>query len=314
MILTVTPDPVVDKVFIIDEWLPSSVMHAKKVVTSVGGKGLDASVALRHLGEETTALSFLAGENGQQLSSLVENYGIHSQPIWVSGETRCANIVAEQKHQRHSHLFSGGISVNASLLDKLLEDLDQQLEQTNWLLTGGIFPSSLPPDFFAILTQHAHQTKTKILIDAHSEYIRPSISSKPDVIKMNRKEFEWTFDTEVPTFNELIFQAGNIYEKAKLNALVITCGADGILAFTTEGIIHAHPPSLQVINAAGAGDAASAAIAWRRNLGDNWEIALQWAASASAAVVLTEGTADLLLDDVMKIFPEVTTNIISETC
>ena len=312
MILSVTPDPVLDKIFFIDEWIPSSVMHAKKVKISVGGKGLDASVALRHLGEETLAISFLAGKTGQQLSALINRYGIQSRPIWVAGETRCANIVAEQTHQRHSHLFSGGISVNTPQLKKLLDDLDQQLIQSNWLLTGGIFPSSLPSDFFGTLTLRAHKAGAKILIDAHSQFLHPVIAFKPDIIKMNRKEFEWTFETKGLTFDELILQARTIYDKHQMNALVLTCGAEGILAFTSEGVIHAHPPSLQVINAAGAGDAASAAIAWRLNLGDSWESTMRWAASASAAVVLTEGTADLLLDDVMRIFPEVTIENISE--
>ncbi|MEA3327225.1 MAG: hexose kinase [Chloroflexota bacterium] len=308
MILTVTPDPVLDKIYFIDEWLSSSVMHAHKTILSVGGKGLDSSVALSHLHQESIALCFLAGETGKQLSSLVNQYGIQSKPTWVDGETRCATIIAEQKHQRHTHLFSGGISVSDKHLEQFTQQFHQELENTEWIITGGIFPASLPQDFFVMLIQLAHQAGVKVLIDSHSQYIKPTLSEKPDVLKMNWKEFEWTFDAHSNSIEELILQAEQVYRQSPMESLVITCGAQGILAFTPAGIFHAIPPTLQVVNAAGAGDAASAALVWRLNQGEAWSEALRWAGAVSAAVVLTEGTADLHYRDVQDLLPEITLN------
>ena len=89
-----------------------------------------------------------------------------------------------------------------------------------------------------------------------------------------------------------------------LPALVITCGIDGILAITGEGEFLAVSPAQVEINSAGAGDAVSAAIAWRLSLGESWTEALRWGAAVSAAVVLTPGTADCNPEDVARILPD----------
>jgi 1-phosphofructokinase family hexose kinase len=294
-----------DQIFLIDEWLPGLPMRADETVLSVGGKGLDASVALRHLGVETVGLCFLAGDTGERLLELVENYGIVPKPIWVSGETRSAHIIAEQAHGRHSHVFSGGISVNVQQLDQLLVTFQEQLPNASWVLTGGVIPDSLPPYFFHTIATLAQCADVPILVDAHSDIMRKALPAGLDIIKMNQVEFEWTFERRAKPFSELLRAGKEIYREYGPQALVITRGAEGILGFTNAGIFTARPPSLEVINAAGAGDAASAALTWRRSLGDEWPESLRWACAASAAVVLTRGTADLDRGVVDQLIPQI---------
>ena len=90
-----------------------------------------------------------------------------------------------------------------------------------------------------------------------------------------------------------------------LPALVLTCGRDGIIIVTAEGVVQAQAPVQRAINAAGAGDAASAAIVWRRAQGDGWTETARWAAAISAASVVTEGTAEVRFADVEHLLPDV---------
>ena len=62
---------------------------------------------------------------------------------------------------------------------------------------------------------------------------------------------------------------------------------------------------MKEVNAAGAGDAVSAAIVYRITQGDDWTQALTWAAAVSAAVVLTEGTAECSMTDIQNLYPKV---------
>jgi 1-phosphofructokinase family hexose kinase len=305
MILTVTPDPVLDLVFLIDEWLPGLPMHADETVISVGGKGLDASVALRHLGVDTVGLCFLAGNTGERLLERVQEYGINPRPVWVSGETRSAHIIAERAHARHSHVFSGGISIGVHQLDQLLVDYQEQLKTADWVLTGGVFPDSLPPYFFHTIATLAQCADVPILVDSHSQYMENALPAGLDIIKMNQVEFEWTFGNTIDSFSSLQRAGETVFKQYKPQALVVTRGSQGLIAFTHQGIYSASPPELKVVNAAGAGDAASAAIAWRRSLGDDWSQTLRWACAASAAVVLTRGTADLQERDARDLLPQI---------
>ena len=66
MILTVTLNTALDKVLIIKEWISGSTMRTPHILTSVGGKGMDSSVVLRHLGVDTVGMGFVAGKSGDE--------------------------------------------------------------------------------------------------------------------------------------------------------------------------------------------------------------------------------------------------------
>ena len=67
MILTVCPNTALDKILFIEEWIPGTPMRTDRIVNSVGGKGLNSAVVLRHLGVETVGIGFFAGRIGQAL-------------------------------------------------------------------------------------------------------------------------------------------------------------------------------------------------------------------------------------------------------
>lgn len=305
MILTVTPDPVLDKIFFINEWTPGIPMTAHKTTTSVGGKGLDASVALRHLGQETVGLAFLAGQTGKELADMIRAYGIVLEPVWAGGTTRTAHIVSEIQQNRHTHLFSGSLEIDAVQAEEFYTRFSSLLPGASWVICGGIIPSVLPAGFYEPIIRRAIQSGVPVLIDTFRQFILDALPAKPTVVKMNLREFGWTFGQEYRCVEDLLPGAARVYQLYELNALVVTCGAEGIFAITPEGVFHALPPRIKAINATGAGDAASAAIAWRRSLGDPWDETLRWAAAVSAAVVLTEGTADCRPEDVENIYPQV---------
>ena len=311
MILTVTPDPVLDKILFIEEWTPGVPMQALGTTASVGGKGLDASIALRHLEQETVGMAFLAGRTGKELALMIEARGISLEAVWTGGETRTAHVITEIKPKRHSHLFSGQLEVDEGQCRLFFQRLSNRLLETAWVICGGIIPACLPANFYYRVIKEAGACDVPVLVDSFRDFILEAIPARPAVVKMNWQEFEWTFAEKAQGLEELLARGKKVYQEAALQALVITCGPEGILAFTPQGIFHAMPPRLDAVNAAGAGDAASAAIAWRRSVGDGWAATLHWAAAVSAAVVLTAGTADCRMEDIQRIYPQVEVKHIS---
>jgi 1-phosphofructokinase family hexose kinase len=305
MILTVTANTALDKVLFIDEWVSGSVMRTPKVVSSVGGKGLDSSVVLRHLGVETVAMAFIAGEAGRELAKIVEGYGIIPEWIWVGGETRTANVIVEREHNRHSHIISGNLSITPEQQLDYLQRFKLRLQEADWVICAGSVAGDLPPDFYRVFAEEARKAGVPVLIDTTGRPMQEAVAARPDIVKMNWDEFQATFGVEAKTLDDLIARARQVYTDKDLNALVITCSKEGILAFSRQGAFLTRAPILPSVNAAGAGDAVSSALAWRFSLGDTWREALKWAGAVSAAVVLTEGTADCRMEDIHKIYPDV---------
>jgi 1-phosphofructokinase len=310
MILTVILNSAIDRVLLIDELTPGLPMIARGMTTSVGGKGLDASVVLRQLGVETVGLAFVAGGNGQTLIDLLQAYGIVPEPIWVDGETRDIHVLAESNTRRVSHIKYGGLNINDQQLGQFVQAYRRRLSDSQWVICSGSVPASVPDSFCGELTRLAAEAGIPFLIDSSRNIVLEAILYRPTVVKMNWEEFEWTFGLRAKHLGDLIAAAREVHRERKLENLLLTCASQGILALTTEGDFRAVAPVQQVVNAAGAGDAVSAGLTWRLAAGEGWVDALRWSAAAAAAVVLTEGTADCRWEDVQGIYPQVTVEAI----
>lgn len=305
MILTVTLNSAIDKVLLLDELTPGLPMLAKKETVSIGGKGMDASVVLRHLGSETTGLAFVAGKTGSELAGLMAAYGITPELVWGEGETRVIYVLAESRAKRISHIKLGEVRIRQEHCEQFLQAYQQRLAESAWVICAGSTPPSLSPSFCGHLAQLAAEAGTPFLVDGSQEVIHRVLAHRPTIVKLNIEEFEWTFGAGCVTMADLLLAGRRALDEYHIRNLVITCGIHGILVFSHAGTFHARAPEQEVVNCAGAGDAVSAALAWRLAQSADWPDALRWAAATAAAVVRTEGTADCHRDDVQALLSQV---------
>lgn len=88
--------------------------------------------------------------------------------------------------------------------------------------------------------------------------------------------------------------------------VLVSLGADGMLAVTAQGIWWAAPPGAVVGNPTGAGDAAVAATARALTLGRPWDELLRDAVALSAAAVAAPVAGDFDPDLYVRLLPEIT--------
>ncbi|MCC7130291.1 MAG: hypothetical protein B6D39_08025 [Anaerolineae bacterium UTCFX2] len=310
MLLTVTLNPAIDQVLVVDRFVAGSDIPASQAVTCVGGKGLDVSVALRGFGVETTGLTLLAGANGCELQGILEEYGIVTAPVWVEGEIRICYVIAETESGAVTHIKHGGITPKPQDYQELVEELERLCQGAQWVICAGSLPGNADPSIYAEYIERARAHGCKTLIDCSGEPFRRGLAAHPEIAKMNRNEFQETFpaithsltDLSPTTLTPVVRQVALEYD---LDCFVVTCGADGILAVTPEASFIARAPVQQAYNAAGAGDAVSAALCWQMSSGKTFQEALHFAAAAGAAAVLTLATGECNADDVYRILPNV---------
>jgi 1-phosphofructokinase family hexose kinase len=310
VIVTITANPALDRVIFIDAWRPETSMRSPRSVDYVGGKGFDISVALAGLGVPSLAFGLMAGQVGWKLVSLLDGYGIEHALTWCEGETRIAHVIVETDLGRHSHIITPGFHVPLEKLSEFLDSFRAVLTDSAWVLASGSIAPGLPADFYRTVVEAAHRAGAKALLDTTGAPALAALPARPEILKLNRAEFAATF----PQFTsqdqgagllDFLAPARKVRQEYALPNLVVTAGADGILALTGAGEFKAAAPAQRAVNAAGAGDAASAALAWRLSLGESWAEALCWATASGAACVLTEGTAEVRLDDVHRLLPQV---------
>lgn len=303
MILTINVNAAIDSVYLIDRFVPETHMRAQKSMVSIGGKGLTTAVVLKTLGAPVQAISFIAGVNGKTLADLLARKEIETRLLWLPGETRTANVIVETEIGRHSHITTQGYNVTQENCQDFLAALTELAPGIKWAVIAGSIPPGAQSNLYQEIVELLNQHNIKTLIDTTGQPMREALLAFPEIVKMNRAEFQDTFDVTTPDLQELIQHSLLVIRKHQIKSLVLTLGREGILAFTDEGIFQAECDAMQEVSAAGAGDSVSAAIVYRLSLGETWQQALQWAVATSAAVVLTEGTAECHMSDVMDIYP-----------
>ena len=303
MILTITVNAALDRVIFIESFVPSTVMRSSRMIDCVGGKGLDSSVVLSTLGAEQLALGFIAGQNGRILGQLLSRYQIPADLVWVEGETRIAHVIVETTHHRHSHITTSGYIVTQADCSALAARLRQHTAAATWAIIGGSLPQGAHLDLYATLIDILHESKVQVLIDCAGEPAQQALAAHPEIIKMNHHELVETFGIGAPDIRGLASQVRSLVIEKKLACMVVTCGVEGILLVLPAETYLAAGPVLQTVNGAGAGDAVSAALVWQLSQSSPWDEALRWAAAASGAVVLTEGTAECKMEDILRLRP-----------
>ena len=305
MILTVTTNSALDRVLFIERFTHGQPMRASKVVDCVGGKGFDVSVTLRGLGVETVGLGIVAGRRGMDLVNHMKGYGIQLDLVWGTGETRLAHVIVETERHDHSHIITPPPPVSANQREDILRLYRLRLATTTYVVIAGSLAPGLPEDFYKTLIGLAQEAGKPVLVDCHGELMRQALLAEPTIAKMNRTEFSQTMQVAVDSEETLLKEGRAFANRYPFINLVITDGKAGIWTFTPNGAFQAVAPIQEAVNAAGAGDAASAALAWRLSLGESWPEALRWAAAVSAASVLTEATAEVNQVDVTDLKPKI---------
>ena len=305
MILTINPNAAVDKVMLIDEFRPGTSMRPDRVLLSIGGKALDSALVLQTLGAPVQALTFVAGENGRVLARLLEEKKIPTHLIWVDGDTRHTYVIVERALGRHSQLSIPGYTITGAERATFIEQVRRYAPGASWAVLAGSLPGGVGESFYRELIEVLHEQGIRTLLDAFGPPALEALRARPTVVKMNQSEFARTFGVGEPSVADAVPICREVIARYGLHTFVLTCGKQGLFAFTPERTLHAVGPVMKELNASGSGDAVSGVLPYRLSLGDTWERALQWATAAAAAVVITEGTAECHVEDIQRILPSV---------
>lgn len=312
MILTINANAAVDIILFIDRFRSGETMRPSRVVTGVGGKGLDSALVLRTLGAPVQAVSFAAGHNGQILADLLKTKDVPVDFIWVPGETRVANVIVEVEVNHHSHITTPGYKVTGQDCETFKQCIEQYASHAIWAIVAGTLPEGAPLSLYHEIITLLHRHRVKVLVDCSGQFALESLTAGPEIVKMNQDEFSQTFQVRPIGQVESLGVIRGIMQRFAIQNFVLTCGKAGLLAFTPEATYRASAPRQPEVNAAGSGDAVSAALTYHLSLGDSWDVALRWAAAAGAAVVRTEGTAECRLSDIEQIYALTAVQVVEE--
>jgi 1-phosphofructokinase family hexose kinase len=311
MILTVTPNPTIDRVIFVRDFRLGATVRGEREVVTPSGKGVGASLVIHELGGETVAAGLNAGPTGRLLTDLLDEWRVPHDFVPGDGETRTAVVLVDLAVERQSTITAPTLSATSEHLSQLLALLDRYAGRAWGMICAGRLAPGLPLDSYARLVRRARQQGLVMLLDSSGEPLRRGVAVLPHILKVNRQELR-ALDSEMTggqgTSDDIAELAGRLVGRLgewASDGLIVTLGARGALAVTSEGCYHAQPPQVRVFNTAGAGDALSGSVMLARSQGADWPSALALGTAAAASVVMNEGTAICHREQVEELLPQV---------
>ena len=148
MIVTVTLNTAIDRIYFIEDFVWNQTIRASKYALGMGGKATDASWILGELGYKNCAMGFAGGIVGQQMEKMLKDRGCDTDFVWVNGETRTAIIIISESEKGQTTLVSGGLDVEMQDVDNFRNKYSENIKNASCLIIGGSVPPGLDPSIY----------------------------------------------------------------------------------------------------------------------------------------------------------------------
>lgn len=260
MILTVTLNPSIDKLYLLPAVEPESVMRVQEVHNSAGGKGLNVSRVAALLGEPVTAMGFLGGHNGAYLRSLIREPNILPAFTEIQGETRCCINCWDLSSGKSTEYLEPGVPVSPEEVNRFLHDFDERLPGANAVTISGSIPKGVPEGIYGELIRRCKQVGIPILVDTSGRLLQRAAAEKPDFLKPNTDEIRQLTGSLLEGADDYVGAARQLH-RSGIGCAVVSMGADGALLACNAGIWKGCSPRIVPRNTVGCGDSMVAAFA-----------------------------------------------------
>ena len=304
MILTVTLNTSIDKLYLMTGIQPETVMRVKEVHNTAGGKGLNVSRIAGKLGEQVAATGFVGGFNGKYLESLVDTPLVRCAFTHVEAETRSCINCWDLSDGKSTEYLEPGAPVTAEDVERFLADFDLELAGADVVTISGSIPAGAPEEIYCDLIRRCRQAGIPVLVDTSGSRLISAVKELPSLIKPNEDEIAQLTGRSFSGREEAARALMDLHQ-AGIPWVVLSLGADGALLACDKGVFHGRPPRITPRNTVGCGDSmvAGFAVGFARHLSMAETFRMALAVSAASALSLFTGDFDLA--DYDRLYPEV---------
>jgi 1-phosphofructokinase len=256
MILTVTPNPSLDRTYEVPSLDRGEVIRATGERMDPGGKGVNVSRAVAAAGRRTVAVLPLGGAPGALVADLLHAQGIEVAPVPVAGATR-SNIALAESDGVLTKINAPGPELAAAERELLLETVRRQSVDADWIACCGSLPRGLAPAWYAELVARAHSAGARIALDTSGPALLAALRERPDVVKPNAEELAEAVGRPLTTVGDAMKAAEELRELGA-RAVLASLGADGQLLVDCTGAWFGSARVDTVRSNVGAGDSSLA--------------------------------------------------------
>lgn len=302
MIITITPNPAVDKSTSTEQLIPEKKLRCTEMVVEAGGGGINVSKALTKLGAPNTAITTSGGFNGQQLEACLKKENITCIPIPIPGETRENMVVMEARSNNQFRFVLPGPALSETDADTILSALAALPQLPSLIVGSGSLPPGFKTDFYARIARFAQSNNIPCLIDCSGEPLLKAAEAGVFLLKPNLNELSQLTGKEKLETSEVREAAQQLLHSGRCKMVVVSLGAQGALLVTPDSHLHVTAPTVKKQSTVGAGDSMVAGMAYQLWKGASPEDMVRFGVACGTAATMNPGTRLFNTADVTRLY------------
>ncbi|HWJ85005.1 MAG TPA: 1-phosphofructokinase family hexose kinase [Cellulomonas sp.] len=258
MIVTVTPNPSLDRTYDVRELAVGELNRATGTHVHPGGKGINLSRALSRHGVPTCAVLPLGGADGAELAVLLEALDIEVHAVPVSGSTR-SNVAVVDASGVTTKVNAAGPRLGPEETSALVAAVEHELDaarqdRASWLVLAGTVPDVAGTELYPALVAAAQARGVPVAVDASGDDLVGTVrAGGTDLLKPNLEELWELLGDEPTTVGGIVDGARSVLRRGHRQVLV-SLGAEGALLVTADATWWAGGSPIVPRSTVGAGD------------------------------------------------------------
>ncbi len=308
MILSVTPNPCVDKTLFTGTLRPGGKNQARAWSAVPGGKGNNVARAVKAMGRESASMPVTGGHSGRHVVDMIEHQdGVRCLPVWIQGATRTIVTVLEEDTGRQTPLFEPGPEVTESEAQGIRDAFAQHAAEADLVTFNGTAPDRTTLlDIYRELGEIAAELNVPVLLDSHGPEFAEGLKAGPAAVKPNLREAEELMGHPLDCLEKRWRAVEHFHDAYRVSLVILSLGAEGALVSRGGERLFLQPPAIEEINAVGSGDALVAGFAIGMTESMPLETMAVLGVAAGTANAMSWDIGHFTMDEVERVAGEVT--------
>jgi tagatose 6-phosphate kinase len=305
MILVFDPNPALERVALVEEFVSGETRKPMRVSTHAGGAGLRAAHAARQHGADVLALGFVGGHLGSLLRECLDRQDIPHVLTPIAADTRGDFLLLDRERGVVTEVPEQAPAFDASEAERLLAALERHLPHAALLILADAQPEGGDRDLFARAFAAARRAEVPVWADLRGEAMEAAIAGGAWLLRTNLKNFQRRTERSLQYDSAILAEARGIVAGG-VGHVCVTLGEDGMLLINAEGAWRIAPPVVSHYNPTGSGETLVGAASARYEREPDLLAALRYGCAAAAASVAHDAPGQAAPGEVLALLPRTT--------
>lgn len=268
MIVTVTPNPSIDRTVTLPAQLTRGAVHRVTSVTSqAGGKGVNVARALTLAGVDTLAV--LPAAANDPLITALQGIAVPFQVVPTQESARI-NLTITEPDGTTTKVNEPGAALDAATVAALTEAVLAAADGADWVVMSGSLPPGMPASWYGDMVAQLASRPCRVAVDTSDAPLVALCDAldrgAPDLIKPNGEELASVLGLPADSLEDaaahgdpepVVAAARQLIDRG-IGAVLATLGAAGAVLVDRNGAWLATPPPITPRSTVGAGDSSLA--------------------------------------------------------